>query len=50
MPVEISDWKPAPFAMGDEIVFAIGDIHGCAVELRDLLASIAALAAEARHA
>lgn len=47
MPVEISDWKPAPFALGDETVFAIGDIHGCADELRDLLGSIATLAAKA---
>lgn len=48
MPVEISDWKPAPFAVGDETIFAIGDIHGCADELRRLLESIATLAAEAQ--
>src|SRR6185503_3573336 len=49
MPVEISDWKPAPFDLDGETVFAIGDIHGCAAELRDLLASIATLAASANH-
>lgn len=48
MSVDISDWKPAPFALGDETVFAVGDIHGCADELRDLLGSIANLAAEAK--
>ena len=30
LPVEISEWKPAPFALGGETVFAIGDVHGCA--------------------
>ena len=30
LPVDISEWKPAPFALGGETVFAIGDIHGCA--------------------
>jgi serine/threonine protein phosphatase 1 len=44
LPVEISDWKPAPFALGGESVFAIGDVHGCAAELRALLAAIAELA------
>ncbi len=37
LPVEISEWKPAPFALGGETVFAIGDVHGCAAELRVLL-------------
>lgn len=46
LPVEISDWKPAPFALGGETVFAIGDVHGCASELRVLLDAIARLAAE----
>ena len=41
LPVEISDWKPAPFALGGETVFAIGDVHGCAGELRALLDAIA---------
>ena len=45
MPVEISDWKPAPFDLKGETVFAIGDIHGCADELRDLLGAISSFAA-----
>lgn len=49
MPVEISDWKPAPFDLAGETVFAIGDIHGCAAELGDLLDSIGALATKADH-
>ena len=44
LPVEISDWKPAPFALGGESVFAIGDVHGCAAELRALLGAITRLA------
>ena len=44
LPVEISDWKPAPFALKGETVFAIGDVHGCAAELRVLLDTIAELA------
>jgi calcineurin-like phosphoesterase family protein len=47
LPVEISDWKPAPFALGGETVFAIGDVHGCASELRVLLDAIARLAGDA---
>ena len=45
-PVDISGWKPAPFELGGETVFAIGDIHGCAAELRALLATIVKLAGE----
>lgn len=40
-PIEISSWRPAAFALGDETVFAIGDIHGCARELAVLLDAIA---------
>ena len=47
VPVEITDWKPAPFDLAGETVFAIGDVHGCAVELRGLLDCIAHLAGEA---
>ena len=47
LPVDVSDWKPAPFALGGETVFAIGDIHGCAAELAALLDTIARLAADA---
>ena len=49
LPVEISEWKPAPFALGGETVFAIGDVHGCAAELRVLLDAIARLAGEAER-
>ena len=48
LPVEISAWKPAPFALNGETVFAIGDIHGCAAELAVLLQSIQGLAREAK--
>jgi serine/threonine protein phosphatase 1 len=46
IPVEISAWKPAPFAIGGETVFAIGDIHGCAPELGALLDTVVLLARE----
>ena len=46
IPVEISPWKPAPFALGGETVFAVGDIHGCLEEMTALLGTIATLAAE----
>lgn len=47
LPVEVSEWKPAPFELGGETVFAIGDVHGCAAELRALRDTIARLASEA---
>lgn len=47
-PVEISSWKPAPFALEGETVFAVGDVHGCADELGALLGIVQTLAAEAR--
>ena len=47
LPVEVSEWKPAPFDLKGETVFAIGDVHGCAAELKALLATIARLAGEA---
>ena len=43
VPVEISAWKPAPFALKGETVFAVGDVHGCAGELRALLEAFAVL-------
>lgn len=46
LPIEISDWKPAPFDLGGETVFAIGDVHGCADELSTLLRTIGRLAGE----
>jgi serine/threonine protein phosphatase 1 len=46
LPVEISPWKPAPFALSGEAVFAVGDVHGCAAELQALLGTVANLARE----
>lgn len=46
VPVEISPWKAAPFAVHGETVFAIGDVHGCAEELGGLLDTVHALARE----
>lgn len=46
LPVEISAWKPAPFALNGETVFAVGDIHGCLDEMTALLDAIETLAAE----
>ena len=48
VPVEISAWKPAPFALGGETVFAIGDVHGCAPQLASLLDTVATLARDGR--
>ncbi len=48
LPVTVSEWKPAPFDLKGETVFAIGDVHGCAAELGALLKSIAGLAGEAK--
>ena len=48
LPVEISAWKPAPFDVKGETVFAIGDVHGCAAELSVLLESIQTLARDAK--
>src|SRR5689334_21880511 len=49
LPVDISPWKSAPFDLKGETVFAIGDVHGCADELRALLAAIGDLAADERQ-
>ena len=46
LPVEISPWKAAPFALHGETVFAVGDVHGCAEELTSLLEVIRTLAIE----
>ena len=46
LPVEVADWKTAPFDVKGEAVFAIGDVHGCARELGALLGAIRRLAAE----
>jgi serine/threonine protein phosphatase 1 len=47
VPVEISPWKSAPFALEGETVFAVGDVHGCADELRALLHTVNTLARDA---
>ncbi len=46
VPVKVSAWKPAPFDLAGETVFALGDVHGCADELTSLLATIRTLATE----
>ncbi len=48
LPVEISPWKPAPFAVNGETVFAVGDIHGCLDEMTALLDTMKTLAGESR--
>jgi serine/threonine protein phosphatase 1 len=45
--VAISHWMPAPFAVGSESIFAIGDVHGCARHLDALLQAIAGIATPA---
>ena len=47
LPLDISPWKPAPFALNGETVFAVGDVHGCLDEMTALLDTIGTLAAEA---
>jgi serine/threonine protein phosphatase 1 len=47
LPVEVGEWMDAPFAVKGETIFAIGDVHGCAPELRALLGTIAELARQA---
>ena len=46
LPVDISPWKPAPFALNGETVFAVGDVHGCLDEMTALLDTIGGLAAD----
>jgi serine/threonine protein phosphatase 1 len=48
VPVEISAWKPAPFALNGETVFAVGDVHGCASQLQALLDAFATLPNDGR--
>lgn len=47
--VVLSDWHAAPFALGEETVFAIGDVHGCDAELKAMLATIAEAARGVRN-
>ena len=46
LPVDISPWKPAPFALNGETVFAVGDVHGCLDEMAALLDAMKSLAQE----
>src|SRR5689334_13508720 len=48
VPVDVQPWKPAPFALGGETVFAVGDVHGCAEELGALLDTVRTVSADAR--
>ena len=45
--VSFHDWQPAPFAIGNESIFAIGDVHGCARHLAALLQALTATATPA---
>jgi serine/threonine protein phosphatase 1 len=45
--VEASGWQEAPFDPAGEVVFAIGDVHGCADQLQALRAAIGSLARDA---
>jgi serine/threonine protein phosphatase 1 len=47
LPVDVATWKDAPFDVKGETIFAIGDVHGCAAELRALLGAIGELARQA---
>jgi len=42
--LSVSDWREAPFRVGRETVFAIGDVHGCADQLSALLKQATELA------
>src|ERR1700748_3491935 len=44
--VDISPWRPAPFALDGKTVFAVGDVHGCAGHLHSLIDTIGTLARE----
>ena len=46
LPVDISPWKPAPFALDGETVFAVGDVHGCLDEMTAMLDTISASPAD----
>jgi serine/threonine protein phosphatase 1 len=43
--LDTSTWHPAPLDTAGETVFAVGDVHGCALQLEALLDAIASLAA-----
>lgn len=45
MSIEISPWRNAPTRTDGKTIFAVGDVHGCADQLKELLAEIALLSA-----
>jgi serine/threonine protein phosphatase 1 len=49
MSIEISKWREAPTRTNETTVFAVGDIHGCVGQLRELLVEIANRAAQIDH-
>jgi len=49
MQVTISDWAAAPFAIGSESIFAVGDVHGCAAHLRSILDVVSQTPTPAGH-
>jgi serine/threonine protein phosphatase 1 len=49
VPLDVGEWKRAPFALDGETVFAIGDVHGCRDEFAALLDTIQTLAGEAKR-
>lgn len=44
MRFDVSDWRDAAISIGDETIFAIGDVHGCAAHLNLLLDRVGPLA------
>jgi serine/threonine protein phosphatase 1 len=47
--VTVSEWRSAPIVLPNETVFAIGDVHGCASQLRALLNTIRNAPSPAGH-
>jgi len=46
----VSDWRPAPLRVDGEMIFAIGDVHGCPRQLAALLERFSVLAQPGRSA
>ena len=49
MQVTVSDWNAASFAVAGESIFAVGDVHGCALHFAALLKAFAETATRAGH-